>query len=90
VAVVLVPSSSTDRETNSDQDDLLRSVRQVFYNGAARHDGSFRVGIHTIETFENDLVDVLEAAKNRIFREGQVHRFPPGAGTRKRPILSGP
>ena len=90
VAVVLVPSSETDRETNSDQDELLRSVRQVFYKGAARQDGSFRLGIHTIETFENDLVNVLEAAKNRIFREGQVHRIPPGAGTRRRPILSGP
>ena len=90
VAVVLVPSSATDRETDADQDELLRSVRQVFYNGATRQDGTFRVGIHTIETFENDLVDVLEAAKNRIFREGRVHRIPQGAGNRKRPILSGP
>jgi FxsC-like protein len=87
---VLVPASRTDEETAQNRDELRFGLRRTFRNTATRPDPMFRAEIATPDGFDSDLAGVIEEARNRIFREGQVHHLPPGDPPGDRPILRGP
>jgi FxsC-like protein len=87
---VLVPASHTDEETAQNRDELRFGLRRTFRNTATRPDPMFRAEIERPDGFDADLVGVIEEARNRIFRDGQVHHLPVGEPPGERPILRGP
>jgi FxsC-like protein len=89
-AAVLVPVNHADAETRRNSDELTFRLRQTFRNSTRRPAAVFRSRIETPDGFAADLAHVLEAARNRLFWEGQVHRLPSGESTEERPILRGP
>jgi FxsC-like protein len=75
IIAVMVPSSTTDSETQLNWRQLGDSVRAIFRNRATSGDEvMFRSSILNHMSFNADLQAVLEVAKNRIFVRGPVLR----------------
>ncbi|HCT76681.1 MAG TPA: hypothetical protein DGG94_09300 [Micromonosporaceae bacterium] len=87
---VLVASNREDRDTLRELDELQFEVRQTFPRNSGKANPLFRLELQTADQFDAELGDILEAARNRVFRNGRVHHVPPGNLAGERPILSGP
>ncbi|MGA5306629.1 FxsC protein [Micromonospora taraxaci] len=80
---VLIPSSRDDTETREHWQSLSRACREIF-DELASDDELYRSNILTHRAFQEELPEVLEVARNRVFSRGAVHR-PPGPATDSRP-----
>ncbi|WBB93442.1 TIR-like protein FxsC [Verrucosispora sp. WMMC514] len=72
ITAVLVPSSRDDPETREHWQTLSRACRGIF-NEFTSDDGLYRSNIITHRAFEEELSEVLDVARNRIF---SLQRLP--------------
>ncbi|MEV0157524.1 TIR-like protein FxsC [Micromonospora sp. NPDC050686] len=88
-AAVLIPSSRDDPETREHWQSLSRACREIF-DELTSDDELYRSNIITHRAFEEELPEVLEVARNRVFRRGTVHRPPDRSTDTSPPRLDGP
>ncbi|GIJ40096.1 TIR-like protein FxsC [Micromonospora andamanensis] len=86
---VLIPSSRDDPETREHWQTLSRSCREIF-DEFASDDELYRSNIITHRAFVEELPEVLEVARNRVFSRGSVHRPPDPSTDTSPPRLDGP
>ncbi|GIJ06806.1 TIR-like protein FxsC [Micromonospora andamanensis] len=86
---VLIPSSRDDPETREHWQTLSRACREIF-NEFTSDDELYRSNIITHRAFEDELPEVLEVARNRVFSRGSVHRPPDPSTDPSPPRLDGP
>ncbi|MEV6690320.1 TIR-like protein FxsC [Micromonospora sp. NPDC051196] len=86
---VLIPSSREDPETREHWHALSRACREIF-DDLTSDDELYRSNIITHRAFEEMLPEVLEVARNRVFRLGSVHRPPDRLTDTTPPRLDGP
>jgi len=89
ITAVLIPSSQHDRETRTRWADLSAECRVVL-DHLANDDELYRAPVPTHHLFRLELPEVLEVAKNRVYRSGQVNREPGPDVDPRRPRLDGP
>lgn len=87
---ILVPFSANDSETQTQRKRLTDLVRSIFASRVAAGDETtLRTSVLNHQSFQFDLSDVLEIARNLMFVKGSVIRLPPGEST-EQPRLQGP
>nr|WP_230416889.1 TIR-like protein FxsC [Micromonospora tarapacensis] len=86
---VLIPSSRDDPETREHWQTLSRACREIF-DEFTSDDELYRSNIITHRAFEEELPEVLEVARNRVFSRGSVHRHPDPSTDTVPPRLDGP
>jgi FxsC-like protein len=90
-AAVIVPWNVGDEETQESAPALLETLNDTFPTRTGRRDPMmFRSGVRSLQSFGYELQSVLEAARNRLFATGTVHRRPTSTSLPQRPILEGP
>jgi FxsC-like protein len=89
-AAVLVPTNFADAETASNHEELRFELRRTFHNSISNPDVLLRAEVESPDRFDVDLAGLIEEARNRSFREGQVRTLPAGSPPADRPLLRGP
>lgn len=87
---ILVPASKVDAETMANLPELRFGFRATFRRSTGRAHSLVRTDIASPDSFDADLVDILEEARNRLFRVGPQRHSPVGEPMADRPILQGP
>ena len=88
---LVIPFNATDAETLADTMFLQARVATALPRSLLRRDAvMLRQNVPSHDQFGADLEEILEVAKNRIFRKGTVSSRVPRRPSRSRPILEGP
>lgn len=89
---ILAPANDADMETARHRGELRSALTEAFGQSLARGDQLVRVEIGSADSFETDLVGVLETIQGYLFGYGHVFRRPLDSHDASvgRPILQGP
>ena len=87
---MMVPWSSSDRESSERYDELRGDLHQTFPRNLTRGDDLIRTEIANPEAFRRDLVSALTEAQSRVFRLRPVVRRAGGDRVTERPLLGIP
>jgi FxsC-like protein len=90
-SAVMIPFNTADTETLSETTILQADLANVLRRTVERRDRvMLRQNVPTPEQFYDDLEEILEVGKNRMFKIGKVNPQLPDRPSRARPILEGP
>jgi FxsC-like protein len=87
---VLVPISASDAESVRERPRLGAGISRVLARRSGRCDPMLRIGPDSTDDFDDELGEILESARNLVFRTAPVRRTGPALSSRRRPILEAP
>lgn len=86
---VMIPGSRDDAETRRHWKELSRSCREIF-DELVHDEELYRSNIVSHSRFREDLPDVLEVARNRVYASGRARRSAGNPTNTEAPRIDGP